>query len=207
MEKLSFIPDFRKSDKLINELKTVGTIKQFRKGDILLNEDAHIASVPIVLSGSLKVFQSDDDIREMLLYYLKAGETCIMSVLGGLFNEVSKIRVECEEDAEILMVPVTKLGALLQEHPAWTNYIFRIYHQRFEELLDVVNAVAFKKMDERMVDLLEKMAATTGKRTLTTTHEELANALGTARVVVSRLLKQMEKEGLVRLGRNQITLV
>lgn len=207
MEQLKFIPDFRKSDKLIEELKSVGIIKKFSKGEILLNEDAHIASVPIVLSGSLKVFQSDDDIREILLYYLKAGETCIMSVLGGLFNEVSKIRVECDEDAEILMVPVTKLGPLLQEHPAWTNYIFRIYHQRFEELLDVVNAVAFKKMDERMAHLLEKMAASAGKRTITITHEELANALGTARVVVSRLLKQMEKEGLVNLGRNQITLL
>lgn len=207
MHQLKFIPDFRKSDALIEELKSVGTIKMYRKGDILLNEHAHIASVPIVLSGSLKVFQSDEDLRELLLYYLKAGETCIMSVLGGLFNEVSKIRVECDEDAEILMVPVTRLGPLLQEHPAWTNYIFRIYHQRFEELLDVVNAVAFKKMDERMADLLQKMAESSGKQTLSITHEELANALGTARVVVSRLLKQMEKEGMVKLSRNQITLL
>lgn len=207
MNQLKFIPDFRQSEELIEELRKVGTVKRYKKGDILLNEHATIASVPIVLSGSLKVFQSDDDIREMLLYYLKAGETCIMSVLGGLFNEVSKIRVECDEDAEILMVPVTRLGPLLQEHPAWTHFIFRIYHQRFEELLDVINAVAFKKMDQRMAELLEKMAAAAGKKTIAITHEELANALGTARVVVSRLLKQMEKEGLVKLSRNQITLL
>jgi CRP/FNR family transcriptional regulator len=96
---------------------------------------------------------------------------------------------------------------LIREFPEWLDYIFRLYHQRFEELLEVVNAVAFKKMDERLLLFLEKKAEVSQSNVLSVTHEQLATELGTARAVVSRLLKQLEVEGLVKLGRNKITLV
>ena len=94
-----------------------------------------------------------------------------------------------------------------KEFPEWLDYIFRLYHKRFEELLEVVNAVAFKKMDERVHDFLIKKSDLSNSKTLHITHEQLANELGTARVVISRLLKQMEDEGLIQLGRNKITLM
>jgi CRP/FNR family transcriptional regulator len=117
------------------------------------------------------------------------------------------VRAVAEETTDILFVPVSKVKELIREYPEWLDYIFRLYHQRFEELLEVVNAVAFKKMDERLLLFLEKKADITQSNTLSVTHEQLANELGTARVVVSRLLKQMEVEGLVQLGRNKITLL
>jgi CRP/FNR family transcriptional regulator len=207
MEKLRFITDLSRSPELMQELSAAGTTHKLRRGEVLLNEHSFVASIPIVLSGRLNVYQSDEEeAREMLLYYLQPGETCIMSVLGGLFNEASKVRVVCEADCEVLMVPVTRMGALLQDHPAWTNYIFRIYHQRFEELLDVLGAVTFRKMDQRLLQHLRRMSTATGSPVLHVTHEQLAGELGTARVVVSRLLKQMEQQGLVELGRNQVRL-
>jgi len=96
---------------------------------------------------------------------------------------------------------------LIKEYPQWLDYIFRLYHKRFEELLEVVNEVAFKKMDERLLSFIKKKCELTQSHTLFLTHEQLAQELGTARVVVSRLLKQMEEEGLVQLGRHKITLV
>jgi CRP/FNR family transcriptional regulator len=130
-----------------------------------------------------------------------------MSFLGGIHNDTSKVVAVAEEDTEILFLPIDRVTAMIKENPEWLDYIFRLYHKRFEELLDVVNAVAFKKVDERLLDFIRKKCAMTNSKTLHVTHEQLANELGTARVVVSRLLKRMEEEGLVHLGRNKITLV
>ena len=129
-----------------------------------------------------------------------------MSFLGGLHNETSKVKAVVEDDAEILFLPIDKVSLFIKEYPEWLDYIFRLYHKRFEELLEIVNAIAFKKVDERLLSLLYKKQELTGINTLTITHEQLANELGTARVVVSRLLKQLEEMGKVKLGRNKITL-
>jgi CRP/FNR family transcriptional regulator len=192
---------------MISKILELSIHKTFEEGDVILQENAHIRSIPIVTSGSIRVMRSEGDEKEILLYYIKAGESCIMSFLGGLHNDTSKVRAVAEEKTEILFVPVTKVKELIREYPEWLDYIFRLYHQRFEELLEVVNAVAFKKMDERLLIFLEKKADITQNKILSITHEQLAAELGTARVVVSRLLKQMEVEGLVKLGRNKITLL
>ena len=153
------------------------------------------------------IMRTDDDGREILLYYIKAGESCIMSFLGGMHNDTSKVKAIAEEETEILFIPIDKVTVLIKEFPEWLDYIFRLYHKRFEELLEVVNAVAFKKMDERLLSFIQKKCALNQTNTLHLTHEQIATELGTARVVVSRLLKQMEDEGLVLLGRNKISLV
>lgn len=207
MNQLQKIPEFKTSDTFIDDLKAYGEIKKLHEGDILFEENTAIRSIPIVLKGSLKVYQSDEDFRELLLYYLKEGDTCIMSVLNGLYNETNTLKAVANEESEVLLLPVQKLGVLIKKHPEWVDYIFRIYHQRFQELLDVVNEVAFKKMDERLLQFLKKRSEMSGKRSISITHEELANELGTARVVVSRLLKQMESNDLVKLSRNKITLM
>ena len=150
--------------------------------------------------------RTDEEDKEILLYYIKAGESCIMSFLGGMHHETSKVKAVAEEDTEILFLPMEKVTLFIKEYPEWLDYIFRLYHKRFEELLEVVNAVAFKKMDERLLNFIQKKCEHTRSNMLNVTHEQIANELGTARVVVSRLLKQMEDEGLVKLGRNKITL-
>lgn len=130
-----------------------------------------------------------------------------MSFLGGWHNDTSKVKAEVEEDAELLFLPVEKVSLFIKEFPQWLDYIFRQYHNRFEELLEIINAIAFQKVDQRMLTLLQKKVEITGSTTLQITHEQLANELGTARVVVSRLLKQLEDQQTVKLGRNKITLL
>lgn len=192
---------------ILDELKEEGYEREFSKGDVLVKPDRPISDIPIILEGAISVYQMDDDFREMLLYYLEPGDMCIMSFLGGLYNESSKIKAVASEKSRVLFIPVQKIGMILKHHPKWIEYIFDVYHERFNELLDVVNAVAFKKMDERLVNFIKKRSEITGNSTINITHEELANELGTARVVVSRLLKELEKKGELKLGRNRISLL
>jgi CRP/FNR family transcriptional regulator len=204
---LSEIIEFKSSPRIREKLADIGFTKTFSEGEIIVIENAYVRAIPIVTNGSIKVMRTDEDGREILLYYIKAGESCIMSFLGGLHQDTSKVNAIAEETTEILFIPIAKVGLLIKEFPEWLDYIFRLFHQRFEELLEVVNAIAFKKLDERLLDLMKKKFEITQTKTLHITHEQLANELGTARVVVSRLMKQMEVEGLVTLGRNKITLV
>lgn len=204
---LDYLNDFKTSPALQAKIASFGTTKTFTEGEVILNENAYIRSIPIVKSGSIQVMRTDEDGREILLYNIHAGESCIMSFLGGLHHDTSKVKAIAEEPTEILFIPVDKVTILIKEHPEWLDYIFKLYHKRFEELLEVVNAVAFKKMDERLLDLLKKKAESHHSNILQITHEHLANELGTAREVVSRLLKQMELQGLIKLGRNKISLM
>ena len=188
-------------------LTDLGITKKYKMGDTILLEDTSVQSIPVITRGSVKVLRTDDELREMVLYYLRPGETCVMSVLAGLYHDTSKVKAVAEEDCEVLFIPVNAFNNLIRRNPEWLNYIFRIYHKRFEELLDVVDAVAFKNMDERLLQFLQKRAGLGDTKSITITHEQLAQELGTAREVVSRLLKKMENEGLVKLARNKITLV
>ncbi len=207
MEVLDAIEEFESSPELRQKLYEYGKLKVLSPGDSVINEQAYIKSVPIVTKGSIRVLRSDEDGRELLLYYVRAGESCVMSFLGGVLNDTCKVKVVAEEETEILFIPIDKIKLLNKEYPEWLAFVFRLYHARFEELLNVVNAVAFKKMDVRLLDLLQTKKKLTNNNTLSISHEQLSNELGTARVVVSRLLKQMEEEGMVQLGRNKITLM
>lgn len=207
MDLLKNIAEFKSSPEIREKLSEYGIIKSFEAGEIVLKENAYIRSIPIVIKGSIKVLRTDEDGREILLYYISTGESCIMSFLGGMHDDTSKVRAIAEEKTEVLFIPIEKVSILLRDFPEWLDYIFRLYHKRFEELLQVVNAVAFKKMDERLLDFIKKKSYLTGSKTLILTHDQISAELGTARVVVSRLLKQMEEKGLVKLGRNKITLV
>lgn len=199
--------EFNSSPELLEKLYQYGITKTYHEGDVILDENSSIRSIPIVMKGMMKVIRTEEDGREILLYYIKAGESCIMSFLGGMHNEKSIVKAEVEEDTEILFLPIDKVSLFIKEYPEWLDYIFRLYHKRFEELLDIINAIAFKKVDERLLNLLQKKSELSNSTTIIITHEQLANELGTARVVVSRLLKQLEEEGKLKLGRNKIQLL
>jgi CRP/FNR family transcriptional regulator len=192
---------------LNEEVYQTGQIKSFPADSVILNIHAYIKSIPIVLSGSIKVMQTDEEGQEILLYYIKPGESCIMSFLAGIHNDTSKIRAIVEEDAEILLIPVDKASEWIKKFPEWTDFIFSLYQKRFEELLEVVNALAFQKLDARLLQLLNQKASLFQSKEISVTHQQLADELGTAREAVSRVLKQMENSKLISLSRNKISLL
>ena len=192
---------------LKEEVYKYGEIRSFPSETVILNPHSYIKVIPIVLSGSIKVMETDEETQEILLYYIRPGESCIMSFLAGIRNETSKVKAVIEEDAEVLLVPVEKASVWTQQFPEWADYIFSLYQKRFEELLEVVNAVAFRKLDARLLHLLKQKSTLFKSDTIPVTHQQLADELATQREVVSRLLKQMENDGIVSLSRNKITLL
>lgn len=192
---------------LKEEVAAFGELQKFPSGTVMLQEDSYIKVIPLVISGSMKVVRTDANGHEILLYYITPGESCIMSFLGGIHDETSKIKAIVEEDAEILLIPVSKASEWVKKFPEWSDFIFKLYHKRFEELLSVVNAIAFQKLDERLLQLLTQKSKLMHSKEIIVTHGQLAEELGTAREVISRIAKQMENEGVVRLSRNKITLV
>jgi CRP/FNR family transcriptional regulator len=204
---LKELAPFKSAPQVTEQLQKYGINKSYAEGSVIIQEHNYINSIPIVLSGSIRVMRVDDEGRELLLYYIKAGESCIMSFLSGLHQDTSKIKAIAEEDTELLFVPIEKVSLLIKEFPEWLDYIFKLYHKRFEELLEVVNSVAFKKLDQRLLDFIKNKSSLGNTKEIHITHEQIANELGTARVVVSRLLKQLEEEGIIQLGRNKITHV
>jgi CRP/FNR family transcriptional regulator len=141
---------------LKEEIKKSGEVKFFSAGQTILDMDSYIHYIPIVVSGSIKVMRTEEDGREILLYYIKPGESCIVSLLSGLKQDKSIIKAIVEEDAEILMVSIPKAKEWVKNYPEWTDFIFTLYQKRFEELLDIVNSVAFQKMDARILHYLKQ---------------------------------------------------
>lgn len=192
---------------LNKEVYASGQVKTFPAGTVILNINAYIKSIPIVLSGSIKVIRIDEEVKEILLYYIKPGESCIMSFLAGIHNDTSKIKAIVEEDAEVLLIPVNKASDWIKEFPEWTDFIFTLYQKRFEELLEVVNAVAFQKADARLLHLLNQKSSLFQSNEILVTHQQLADELGITREAVSRVLKQMENKKIILLSRNKISLL
>lgn len=192
---------------LLRRLAAENEVKVLPPGQVLLDFHKYIRSIPVVLRGHVKVVGEDDDGNEILLYYLKPGESCVMSILGALNSSASKVRAVTVDETEIIFIRPERAAALIRESPAWAEYIFKLYQTRYEELLEAVTKVNFKKLDDRIIDLLEERAKLFETRLLTVTHQEIADEIGSPREAISRVLKKLERAGAVRLFRGKIELV
>lgn len=124
MDSLEQIIEFKTSPELISKLREHSVVKTYTAGDLILDENSAIRAIPIVTIGTLKVMRTEEDGREILLYYITTGESCIMSFLGGMHDEKSKVKAEVEDDAEIMFLPMEKVHLFIKEHPEWLDYIF-----------------------------------------------------------------------------------
>jgi CRP/FNR family transcriptional regulator, anaerobic regulatory protein len=160
--------------KLQSELLASGIVKQYSEGDVIINEGSFIRSIPIVLEGNIKVIRLDSEGREILLYYIGKFESCIMSFLAGSCNCSSGIKAVAEDNVEVLMIPFEKASELIKNNVSWSEFVFNLYQKRFDELLNVINSIAFKKTDSRLIDYLNKKSAVLDSKKLSITHEEIA---------------------------------
>ncbi|MGZ5196354.1 MAG: Crp/Fnr family transcriptional regulator [Kaistella sp.] len=192
---------------LKKEIADAGYSKLFAAGSVIVNIHSYIKTIPVVISGSIKVIKTDEAGNEILLYYITAGQSCIVSVLASMNNETSKIKAVVEEDAEILLLPTQKTKEWIRTYPEWTDFIFNLYQKRFDELLEVLNAVAFQKIDARLLHLLKQKKQLYQSTEINVTHQQLADELGITREATSRVLKQMEHNGMLQLSRNRIMLM
>ncbi|NBC09558.1 MAG: helix-turn-helix domain-containing protein [Bacteroidetes bacterium] len=192
---------------LQEDIAQVGNIMHFKAGELIMDFGAYVKLVPLIIEGSIKVSREDEEGNELFLYYLQPGETCSMSFTCCLMDKKSEIRTVAEENTTLIGIPTRYMDEWMSRYPSWKNFVMTSYDRRMLELVYTIDSIAFKKMDERLLDYLEKKAEANNNRTLQATHQEIAYDLNASREAVSRLLKQLEKDGLVELGRNRIQLL
>ena len=192
---------------LIKEIQQFGELKSFREGDLIMDYGKYIRVMPIVTKGTLKVLRMDENGKEILLYYLSSNESCSMAYSCCLEAKKSEVKAIAEEDGELIAIPHTKLDEWLCKYPSWKNYIMRSFNERFLELLKSIESIAFHKLDERLIAYLREKQRLSGSSVIKASHYLIADELATSRVVVSRLLKQLENEGKILLYRNEIKLL
>jgi len=190
--------------KLLDRLLEKGQFSTFEPGKTLMEPGQFIKAVPLVLEGSIKIMRVDEDGKELFLYYLETGETCAHSLTCCSAARPSEIKAIVEEKASLLFIPIQVYEQLVDEFKQWKDFVSTTYQHRFQEMLTVLDAVAFKRMDERLMNYIVTKMKQLKSNELHTTHQEIANELGTAREVISRLLKQLEKKKWIELGRNVI---
>jgi CRP/FNR family transcriptional regulator len=192
---------------LVDEILTIKNIKNYIEGETIIDYDMSIKFMPFIIKGTIKVLKNDEDNREILLYYLTANESCSMAYSCCMEAKKSEIKAIAEENVSLIPIPHNKLDEWLFKYPSWKSYIFNSFTQRFNELLKSIESIAFHKLDERLITYLTNKANLTGKSSIQLSHQQIAEEMGTSRVVISRLLKQLENDKKLLLYRNEIKLL
>jgi len=193
-------------EQLIEEIGEFGEIVEKKAGEKVIDFGAYVRFLPLVLSGSLKISRINRSGEEIFLYYVGSGDTCASSFSCCMIQKKSLLKAEAEEDVRFISVPLKYADLWMSRYPQWRNFVVQMYDKRMMELIETLDTIAFSKMDERLMEYLQKKAEILNTRKLSITHQEIADDMNASREAVSRLLKKIEKDGLIKLGRNQLEL-
>lgn len=198
---------FFSDQQLLDEISQQAVLLSFNAGDTVMDYGEYVRLVPLVLKGSLKVMRENEEGQELFLYFLNAGESCSMSFTCCMASKKSSVRAIAEEDTVLLGIPARFVDEWIGKFPAWKQFVLRSYDQRMVELINAIDSIAFKRLDERLMDYLRQKADTRPNHEVQATHQEIALDLNASREAISRLLKQLENMGKVELGRNRIKVL
>lgn len=204
-DKLTFSSIFE--PELVKEMYQFGEIRQFHEGDLIMDYGKYIRMMPIILKGTIKVLRMDETGKEILLYYLSSNESCSMAYSCCMEAKKSEVKAIAEDEVELIAIPHIKLEEWLCKYPSWKSYIMRSFNERFLELLRSIESIAFHKLDERLIAYLKEKQRLSGSSVIKASHYQIADDLATSRVVISRLLKQLENDKKIILYRNEIKLL
>jgi len=191
---------------LQEEIASLGRLMQFPADTVIMEVGQYVKLVPLVIKGVIKVSREDENGGELFLYYLNEGETCSMSFTCCMMNKKSEIRTIAEEDTQIIGIPVRFVDEWMTKYQSWKNFVMQTYDQRMVELIRTIDSIAFHHMDVRLLEYLQKKAQATQSKMINATHQDIAYDLNASREAISRLLKQLENEGKLKLSRNKIEL-
>ncbi|MEO0899533.1 MAG: Crp/Fnr family transcriptional regulator [Bacteroidota bacterium] len=192
---------------LISLLSEKGILREFPAGQAILQEGAYVSVIPLLVSGLAKVFREDGEGNEVLLYYIKPGESCIMSVTSCSRNEKSNVKAVIEEDARLLLIPAETARDMSRDFSHWNDFVFGLFNEKYEELLQAISILTFSKKDVRLLSYLKRESEVRNSQTIQTTHQKIADDLGSSREVISRLLKKLENEGKLALGHGWVRVL
>jgi len=198
-------PDFE--EELVKEISSKGELVLFPTDDLIMDIGQKVDLIPLIVDGVVKVFREDEEDNEIFLYYLNPGEACAITLICSAREGYSKIKAIPMEDTTAVVVPISKLDAWMPKYQSWYLFVMDSYQDRFEELLKVVDAIAFRQMDQRLIEYLEKTAVASQSKLIKETQSQIALELNSSREVIGRLLKKLEQQGMVKVSRNQIELL
>ncbi len=194
-------------DGLLEEMAQVAKVRETATDEIVVNVGDHLQMIPIVIEGSIKISRENDNGEELLLYYIEGGDTCAMSLQCCTRKIDSQIKATSMEPSLLLMFPAENMEHWMDQYKSWRQYILSSYHSRMIELMESIDAIAFMNLDQRLLKYLSDQAKILGSVEINHTHQQVADDLHSSRVVISRLLKQLETKGEIKLLRNKIILL
>ena len=200
-EIMQMFPLFDKE--LATFIAEIGIERRFDEGETIMRTGQFFKSAVLVVNGHIKLYREGEDGNEFFMYYLDPGEACALSMICATRNQASSIMAVAMEDTEVILIPIHYMDQLMTTYKSWYYFVLETYRNRFEELLSVIDSIAFKNMDDRLAWYLKRQAEKFGN-SLTIKHQHIAKDLNTSREVISRLLKKMENEGMLTLNRNHI---
>lgn len=192
---------------LIEELDKNAIERVFHAGEMIVRTGQYIKSTVLVISGRIKIYRQNDEGSEFFIYYLGPGDACAVSMICAIQSQASEITAKAVEETEVIMFPVQLMDELMGKFKSWSHFVIQTYRHRFDELLTVVDNIAFRNMDERLEFYLKRAKTDAGQILLNLTHQQIADDLNSSREVISRLLKKMEQLGKIKLNRNSIEII
>ena len=193
-------------EELIEEMSKIAKIRETVQDEIIIHVGDELKMIPIVVYGSIKVSRENTEGDELLLYYIEGGDTCAMTLQCCVRKTDSQIKATSMEPSLLLMFPSEYMQLWMDKFRSWREYILQSYHTRMLELMETIDEIAFMRLDERLIKYLTDQAKLLGNLELHHTHQEIADDLHSSRVVISRLLKQLENKGAIQIRRNRIIL-
>jgi CRP/FNR family transcriptional regulator len=192
---------------LLDIIKKTGQLITVKSGDTIMDIGQIVRTMPLIISGTVKVSRVDEEGRELLLYYVNSNESCAMTFTCCMQHQPSEIKAVAEEEVTLIALPVSVMDDWLIKYPSWKNFVMNTIRNRFNELLKAIDQIAFQNMDQRLIHYLKEKSKATGSALINLSHEQIAQELATSRVVISRLLKKLENDKKLLLYRNQIKLL
>ena len=191
---------------LLDEITSLGVFRTIESGGTLIDIGDNMTHIPLILNGAIKIIREDKNGDEITLYFLEKGDTCAISFVNCINRTKSMFRGVAEKKTEGIFVPVNKVDEWLKKYESWRHFIIDSYHMRLIEMVESIDSLAFMKLDNRLLKFLTDKVKIMKDNVLIITHQEIAEDLNTSRVVVSRLLKQLENEGKLQIRRNRIII-
>jgi len=198
-------PNFEKA--LIEEMAANGVVKSFSGDEYLMKTGQHFRNIILILDGIVKVYREDDEGNEFLMYYLERGQACALSMICAARFQASELMAKAEDNVQVLAIPLTKMDEWMAKYTSWYHFVLQNYRSRFEEVLNTLDHVAFRTMDERLIFHLKRYAETHGKKRFKVSITGIASELNSSREVISRLMKKLSERGWLRMEKDIVELL
>lgn len=203
MDTIDLFAKFPFEKALMDEIRQA-EILELKSGTVILREHQYIKNIPLVLEGSIKLRKTDENGREIVFYHIAPGESCILSITSCLNEKESQAEAVVEQSTRLIGMEAEKVRSWMDRYPGWRKFVISLYYDRMTELMTLVDLITFKSVDQRLFKYISDRAV---NNVVEITHQKLAGEIGTAREVISRLLKQMEKDKLIALERGRIIIL